>query len=69
MLSKILGYRGSALYKVLPAYIDLVPVFIALHEFAEPPPSAALKTSNTKWGQKVTRDAKTFETNKWVLAT
>jgi hypothetical protein len=70
MLSKLPGYRGSALNKVLPAYRLSVPLYMALHTFSEAPPAEALKASlNTEWSQRVTKNAKTFETNTWVLAT
>jgi hypothetical protein len=69
-LSKLPEYRGSALYKALPAYRESVPLYMALHEFAELPPPTALQASlDTKLGQGVTKDAKTFETNIGVLAT
>jgi hypothetical protein len=69
-LSRIFGYRGSTFYRALPAHRESVPLNIALHEFAQPPSPVALKSSlNPTLGQTGTKNAKTFETNTWVLAT
>ena len=70
MLSSVPGYRCSALFKLLPAYRSSLPLYVALHQFEEPPPSGSLKTVvDIEWSRKMSSGAKAFELNIWKLTT